>query len=237
MAGEMYRFVIQAWPEWDSKLNMLSMAVAGTAGGTYWFPGASGRAVVQAADGICEVPPGCVPYAAIVHDGMEYRVSPRPILRIGLGEVPGCTANLSSYPLREKDMHRLPESAAFDAVVGGRCPDAGSCEEAVVRAGLSGMRVAVATTGSPGISGRISGMLRDAGNEVAVVEAPQLPTVSALYRTCRTVVHLGDCRRGYLHSLAMYHAGVPGRTLVERVAGLDRFVPAGMAELIQFLGG
>ena len=230
-------FVRHTWPEWDSKLNILSMAVAGRIGGEYWRPGVTGGVVVQVADGMCDVPPGCTPFAAIMHDPVPCAYAPKPILRIGLGDVPGCTINLSSYPLREKDMHRLPVSVKFDAVVGGSCPSVGECEDAIERAGLSGSRVAVAIPGNPGVAAEVAASLEAGGNEVTLVDDPRLPVLSVLYRTCPTVVHLGHCRRGYLHSLAMYHASVPGRRLVERVAGQERFEVATVADLTRFLVG
>ena len=231
-------FVKHFWPEWDSKRDILAMAVAGKTGGEYWTPYSNGGAVVQAADGECEVPSGCLPSVCIYHDALEYDIVPRPLFRIGLGEdIPGCNVNLRSYPLRECDRYRLPASAKFDAVVGGQCGYFESCEEAIERAGLRGRRVAVAIPGNPAVAEEVSNRLREDGNEVTVVEGPQLPVISVLYRSCPAVVHLGHCRRGYLHSLAMYHASVPGRTLVERVPGLEKFEPAGIGELIQFLDG
>lgn len=230
-------FVKHSWPEWDSKRNILSMAVSGIIGGEYWTPYVTGGAVVQAADGECDMPAGCIPFAAIYHDALEYSICPKPLLRIGLGEVPGCTVNLRSYPLRRKDLHRLPVSARFDAVFGGKAADFASCEEAIERAGVRGRRVAVAIPGNPAVAEEVSNRLRAEGNDVTLLEDPQLPILSVLYRSCPTVVHLGHCRRGYLHSLAMYHASAEGRTLVERVPGLDRFEPAGVDELIQFLRG
>ena len=224
-------FVKDKRPEWDSKLDILSLAVAGTLGGEYWTKGVTGGAVAQAADGKCEVPAGCNVSCLIVHDPLDYPVKSRVLFRIGLGEVPGCSANLSSYPLRRRDMYRLPLSRHFDAVVGGECAE--GYEEALARAGLSGKRVAVAIAGSE-LSGKVAEILK-LDNEVSLVDTPQLPVVSALYRTCGTVVHLGHCRRGYLHSLAMYHAGVEGRKLVERVPG-EKFVPATVEQMIQILG-
>jgi hypothetical protein len=95
----------------------------------------------------------------------------------------------------------------------------------------------VAIPGNPWIAEKVSNRLKEEGNDVTVIENPQLPILSVLYRSCPTVVHLGHCRRGYLHSLAMYHATVPGRTLVERVPGLEKFEPAAIDDLIQFLDG
>lgn len=230
-------FVIQFKQEWDSKKNMLSMAVAGRIGGEYWCPGSPGGAVVQAADGACEMPAGCIPYVAIIHDSLEYKINPSPILKIGLGDVPGCTVNLRSYPLRKKDMFRLPLSARFDAVVGGKAEDFAGCEEAIERSGLRGRKVAVAITESTWVASKVADCLKDAGNDVTVLDDPPLPIVSVLYRSCAHVVHLGHCRKGYLHSLAMYHATVPGRTLTEKYPGLPKFEVATMDELIQFLDG
>ncbi len=230
-------FVKHFWPEWDSKRNILAMAVAGKIGGEYWYPGVTSGAVVQAADGTCDVPAGCIPFAAIYHDSLEYNIIPRPLLRIGLGDIPGCTVKLNSYPLREKDLHRLPVSAKYDAVFGGKAEDYASCEEATERANVKGRRVAVAIPENPSVAEKVSNRLKENGNEVAIIADPQLPILSVLYRSCPTVVHLGHCRRGYLHSLAMYHATAPGRTLVERVPGLLKFVPASIDDLIQFLNG
>lgn len=233
----MQYFVKHFWPEWDSKRDMLSMAVAGIMGGEYWYPGAAGRTVVQSADGKCDVPSGCTPSVLIRHDPLDCGTVRGPVLRIGLGDIPGCSVNLRSYPLRKKDLHRLPLSAAFDAVVGGRCPDAESCEEAIERASLTGLRVAVAIPGNPGIAREAAGILERSKNSATVIDDPSLPIISVLYRSCVTVVHLGDCMRGYLHSLAMYHASAPGRRLVERVPGLPGFEPAGIGELVRALGG
>lgn len=230
-------FVKDFREEWDSKLNILSMAVAGRIGGEYWQPGVTAGSVVQAADGKCAIPSGCMPFAAIYHDSLEYSITPKPILRIGLGDIPGCTVNLRSYPLRHKDFHRLPVSAVFDTVVGGQCTDIDSCEETIERVKFKLGRVAVAIPGNPWLAEKVSNRLKEAGNDVTVIENPQLPILSVLYRSCPTVVHLGHCRRGYLHSLAMYHATAPGRILVERVPGLLKFVPAGIDDLIQFLNG
>lgn len=230
-------FVKDFREEWDSKLNILSMAVAGRIGGEYWQPGVTTGSVVQAADGKCAIPSGCMPFAAIYHDSLEYSITPKPILRIGLGDIPGCTVKLNSYPLRKKDLHRLPISAKYDAVFGGKAEDYASCEEAIERANVKGLRVAVAIPGNPWLAEKVSNRLKEEGNDVTVIENPQLPILSVLYRSCSSVVHLGHCRRGYLHSLAMYHATVPGRTLVERVPGLEKFEPAVIDDLIQFLNG
>lgn len=230
-------FVKDFREEWDSKLNILSMAVAGRIGGEYWQPGVTAGSVVQAADGKCDVPSGCMPFAAIYHDSLEYSLTPKPILRIGLGDIPGCTVKLNSYPLRKKDLHRLPISAKYDAAFGGKAEDYASCEEAIERANVKGLRVAVAIPENASVAEKVSNRLKEAGNDVTVIENPRLPILSVLYRSCPTVVHLGHCRRGYLHSLAMYHATAPGRILVERVPGLLKFVPAGIDDLIQFLNG
>lgn len=235
--GTMRYFVKDFREEWDSKLNILSMAVAGRIGGEYWQPGVTAGSVVQAADGKCAIPSGCMPFAAIYHDSHEYSITPKPILRIGLGDIPGCTVKLNSYPLRKKDLHRLPISAKYDAVFGGKAEDYASCEEAIERANVNGLRVAVAIPENASVAEKVSNRLEENGNEVTIIADPQLPILSVLYRSCPTVVHLGHCRRGYLHSLAMYHATAPGRILVERVPGLLKFVPAGIDDLIQFLNG
>ena len=224
-------FVKDGRQEWDSKLDILSMAIAGKLGGEYWTAASCGGVVAQAADGKCEIPPGCDVGCLVVHDSLEYPAKSRVMFRIGLGEVPGCSVNLSSYPLRRCDMHRLPVSARFDAVVGGDCEE--GVEETLGRAGMSGKRIAVATMNSA-LSGKVVDILGK-DNDVTEVWCPQLPVVSALYRTCGTVVHLGHCRRGYLHALAMYHAGVEDRNLVERVPG-EKFVPATVDEMIQIIG-
>ena len=220
--------------EWESKMDMLSMYVSGRLGGEYWRPGNIGRTVVHAADGECVVPLGCTPAVAIIHDPLDYIIAPRPLVRIGLGEIPGCTVNLASYPLRDCDMHRLPVSAEFDAVIGGKLGDQEGCLEALERAGRHGKRVAVAVDGD---SGQIDGMLSGDNELFGVDSRGSLMTVSVLYRSCPTVVHLGDCRRGYLHSLAMYHATADGRRLIEKIPDLPPFVPAKADELIQFFRG
>ena len=226
----MFRFVKDIMPEWDSKLDMLSLGIAGALGGAYWVPGTRGvGCVVQAADGYCMVPDECPVRCAIFHDALDYPEKKTALFRIGLGDVPGCTCNLTSYPLRASDMHRMPPSAVFDAVVGGRIRE--SMEDTLERAGLKGKKVAVATRGSAELAGAVAALLRDS-NDVTVISEPSLPGVAALYRTCPTVVHLGDCSRGYLHSLAMYHTGEPGRRLVERVQS-GGFRVATMDELIQ----
>lgn len=227
-------FVRDTRPEWDSKLDIISMAVAGRVGGEYWFPGSTLGCLVQAADGKCVVPPGANVTCAVIHDGLEYAIKERRILRVGLGDIPGCTVNLTGYPLRPEDMCRMPASARYDAVVGGRCPAGADWKEALAEAGLEGKRVAVAIPGNTGISEAVAGEL-SADNEVELLPSPGLPVLSALYRTCPTVVHLGDCRRGYLHSMAMYHTGVGGRRLVERVPG-ERYDPPSVDDLIQILG-
>ena len=158
----------------------------------------------------------------------------RHILRIGLGNIPGCTVNLPGYPLRPEDMCRMPISVRYDAVVGGKCPTGADWKDALSRAGLEGMRVAVAITGTSGYSDGIANELSGC-NEVDTIRFPGLPVLSALYRTCPTIVHLGDCRRGYLHSMAMYHTAVEGRRLVERVPG-ERYTPPSVDDLIQILG-
>lgn len=224
-------FVKDSRQEWDSKLDILSMAIAGRLGGEYWTAASRGGVVAQAADGKCDIPAGCDVGCIVVHDSLDYPEKSRAMFRIGLGDVPGCSRNLASYPLRGCDRHRLPVSVRFDAVVGGDCEE--GVEETLERAGLSGKRIAVATMNGR-LSGRVAGILGK-DNEVTEIWCPQLPVVSALYRTCGTVVHLGHCRRGYLHSMAMYHAGVDGRKLVERVPD-EKFVPATVDEMIQIIG-
>lgn len=227
-------FVRDTRPEWDSKLDMLSMAVAGRSGGEYWVPGSTLGCLVQAADGICDIPRGANVTCAVIHDGMDYAIKERRILRIGLGNIPGCTVNLPGYPLRPEDMCRMPVSVRYDAVVGGRCPSAAYWKDAIEAAALEGKRVAVAVPGNPGVSLDIAKAL-SANNEVEVIQFPGLPVLSALYRTCRTIVHLGHCSRGYLHSMAMYHTAVEGRRLVERIPG-ERYTPPSVDDLIQILG-
>lgn len=227
-------FVKDQRPEWDSKLDMLSMAVAGSAGGEYWVSGSTLGCLVQAADGACNIPQGANVTCAVIHDNIDYAIKERHILRIGLGNIPGCTVNLPGYPLRPEDMCRMPISVRYDAVVGGKCPTGADWKDALSRAGLEGMRVAVAITGTSGYSDGIANELSGC-NEVDTIRFPGLPVLSALYRTCPTIVHLGDCRRGYLHSMAMYHTAVEGRRLVERVPG-ERYTPPSVDDLIQILG-
>ena len=215
--------------EWNSKQDRLSLAVSAVTGDGYWEPGGNPGVYVQYADGFGTVPAGAVCRAAIVHDGMEYPEAARCMFRIGLGPVPGCTVNLDSYPLGPEDRVRRGISGRFDAVVGGRYPGDG-LDDTLERAAVSGMRVAVAVTGN--VAEEIARKL-SAGNEVTVFGNPDIPLVTALYSTCGTVVHLGDCRRGYLHSYAMYHAGVPGRRLVERAGGV-KFAPATMEEFLKY---
>jgi hypothetical protein len=134
-------------------------------------------------------------------------------------------------------MCRLPISVEFDAVIGGKIPEGAeeSVLDALKRANLSGARVAIAVTGQMDGTQVMSYLLAAAGSaRVEILEKPELPEITALYRTCSKVIHLGDCERGYLHSMAMFHAGIEGRTLVERVPG-KHFEPSTMADLIQIL--
>lgn len=229
----MYRFVKDTRREWDSKLDRLSMGIAGRLGGEYWVPGQKGvPCLVQGADGRCAVPAGCPVSVAVFHDGLEYEVKKNAPFRVGLGDIPGCHVNLAGYPLYGSDLCRVGPSVQYDAVVGGACGD--GWEAALEDASLDGKRVAVAFAGDDGIREGIVAAL-SGRNEVDVIDGPVLPVVAALYRTCGTVVHLGHCRRGYLHSLAVYHAGVSGRKLVEGVPG-EKFVPPSLDEMIKILG-
>ena len=224
--------------EWESKQDLISMAVAGRLGGAYAEnrvpPGET--LVAQCVDGRCQAPAGCSPAAVIVHDAVECPSARGIPCRIGLSPgIPGCAEVLDGFPLRECDTVRRPASSEFDAVVGGRLPREarGGLGETLAIAGLDGARVVVAMPDCRDSALEAARLL--AGRcTVTVIDSPSLPVLSALYGTCPTVVHLGDCRRGYLHSLAMYHTSVPGRRLVERVPG-ERYVPPTMDALVEIL--
>lgn len=214
-------------PEWDSKTAMVALYCAAALPGTcYWEPGLSGRGAMQCADGKVLVPPVSPVTLAIVHDGMDYPEA-RGILRvIRLDGGPG-RRSLASFPLSPRDRLKQPRSNRFDAAVGGARPG-DSWEDAVDA--LGPCRVAVAIPGDPVRAGEICGHLKGRGCEVTKFTTPDIPLASALYRTCPTVVHLGDCRRGYLHSLAMLHAD----RLVEGHPG-ERFTPATLEDFKSFL--
>ena len=229
-------FVKSVRNEWDSKLDMLSMAVSAEIGGEYWRPGTTAPLVAQAADGMLDVPSGVMPMCVIYHDALDYPET-GAVMSVAICPREGVRFVLASYPLRAEDMCRLPVSVEFDAVIGGKVPAGSevSVEGALTRASLGGKRVAIAVTGAMDGDG-VKSMLERISPpaSVEVLSSPELPVTAALYRTCATVVHLGDCSRGYLHSMAEFHAGVDGRTLVERVPG-PKFVPSTLPDLMQIL--
>lgn len=216
--------------EWDSKLDRLSLAVASRFGGEYWTSGKRGSCMVHAIEGTIHVPAGCIPSIIIFHDDMNY---PRYSLakRIGIGNVSGCQYTLDAYPLGVSDMCRRPASMDYDVVVGGRLTE--DPANTLASANLGNLRIAVAVTGDNAIRTSMVEQLLKVAAKVDVFDGVALPTISAFYRTCPTVVHLGDCRRGYLHSLAMYHTSMPGRRLVERIPG-EHFNPPTMEEFLHF---
>lgn len=191
-------------PEWDSKQDMLSMGIAGYLGGEYYSEGVAGRLVVQCADGVVKTVPNRPAVFAVMHDGLQYGRAAFRTIRIG--------EDFPSYPLREQDMFRREPTGEFDAVIGGACGEWGDTLE---RAPLDGKRVAVAVPSyiaATRIIAEIGGRC-----EAVRIAGADLPVTAALYTACGTVVHLGHCRKGYLHAMAAYHAGAAGRTLVERV--------------------
>ena len=192
-------------PEWDSKQDMLSMGIAGYLGGEYYEDGADGRLVVQCADGVVKAIVNRPAAFAVIHDDLQYVSAAFRTIRIGV--------DFPSYPLRERDLVRREPTGEFDAVIGGNCDEWGDVLE---HAGLDGKRVAVAV---PSFR-NASRIIEEIGKrcEAVRIAGADLPATAALYTVCPTVVHLGHCRKGYLHTMAMYHAGVPGRTLVEREA-------------------
>ena len=227
----------QARDEWNSKPAVLSMGLAGILGGHYYSAPGPWKVVVQMADGKEHIPYGVVPgmCVAIVHDGMDYPSLKGVPVRIGLGDVPGCTANLESFPLGKRDLFRRPVSERYDAVIGGKVSaEPEDMGEIIDRAGLAGKRVAVALAAPPDVLGHILVGLGAVRTSVTVFDSLSLPVVTALYSTCPTVVHLGQCTRGYLHSYAMYHTEVEGRRLVERVPG-ERYTPARIEELARIM--
>jgi hypothetical protein len=223
--------------EWNSKQAILSMGIAGHLGGHYYSVPGPWRVVTHLADGRDFTPRGVSPgmCVAIVHDSMEYPGLKRMPVRIGLGDIPGCTENLASFPLAAGDMVRRPVSERYDAVIGGRVDGTlDDIGDIVDRAGLVGKRVAIAVAASPDAVGQISAQLGARLNGVDVIDNPDLPVMTALYSTCPTVVHLGHCARDYLHAYAMYHTEVEGRKLVERVPG-ERYTPSRIEELVRLL--
>jgi len=192
-------------PEWDSKQDMLSMGIAGYLYGEYYSEGADGRLVVQCADGVAKGVPNRPAMFAVIHDDREYAVTAFRKIRLGV--------DFPSYPLRERDLVRREPTGEFDVVIGGNCDEWG---DTLKNAGIDGKRVAVAVPSYR----NATRIIEEIGNRCDAVRitGADLPVTAALYSVCPTVIHLGHCRKGYLHSMAMYHAGVPGRTLVEREA-------------------
>ena len=217
----------RARAEWDSKLDMVAMMYAAAVPGTcYWERGMSGKGAMQCADGKVLAPPVSPVTLAIVHDGMDYPEAKGVVRVIRLDGGPG-RRSLASFPLSPRDRLRQPRSRRFDAVVGGARPG-DSWEDAVDSLGTC--RVAVAIPGDPGRANAVCSHLESRGCEVTKFVSPDIPLASALYRTCPAVVHLGDCRRGYLHALAMLHAD----RLIEGHPG-DSFVPATLEDFKSFL--
>lgn len=217
----MIQFVKQTVGQECSKMNRLSTLVASYLHETRYFDAAChATAVTQCADGIVlGTPAGWSGKRMLVlHDwNPAYRQQTflaKTVVCVGRFDHPEFgrkTIHINSYPLDVDRFVEIPDATDYDVVIGGSL----KADSADVLDGLlSGTeygRAAVVcrsvATGTAWVHEAISAVLKKHGVQVAVLRR-NLPecVLETMYLSAPAIVHLGDCGRGWLHSLGEYRS-------------------------------